>query len=63
MTRTGDGLAVDADLLAGCARASADAVAGLGGQVPDLVAVFVSGGTPDDVAAVGERVAALTGAR
>lgn len=63
MTRTGDGLAVDADLLAGCARAAADALAGLGGQVPDLVAVFVSGGRPEDVEAVGERVAALSGAR
>ncbi len=63
MTRSGDGLAVDADLLAGAERAAAAAMRGLGGQVPDLVTVFVSGATPDEVVAVGERVAGLTSAR
>ncbi len=56
MTRTSDGLAVDADLLAAAESAVAQALAGLGGAVPDLVAVFVSGGTPDDAEAVGARV-------
>ena len=59
VTRFGDGLVVGGDLLAAAEQATAQALAPLGGSSPDLVAVFVSGGAPDDVAAVGERVHAL----
>jgi small ligand-binding sensory domain FIST len=62
MGRIGDGLALDADLLAAAERASLQACAPLGARPPDLVCAFVSGGDPDDVAAAGERVAAVTGA-
>ena len=55
-----DGLALDADLLVAAERASRDAIAPFGGRRPDLVCAFVSGGDPDDVAAAGERVAAVT---
>ena len=60
MTRYGDGLVVGGDLLAAAEQATAQALAPLGGSPPDLVAVFVGGGTPEDVAAVGERVHALS---
>ncbi|MCU1692514.1 MAG: hypothetical protein JWM64_1605 [Frankiales bacterium] len=56
MTRTSDGLAVDADLLVAAERAVAQALGALGGAVPDLVCVFVSGASPDEAEAVGARV-------
>lgn len=63
MTRIGDGLALDADLVAAAESAGRQAIATLGARRPDLVCAFVSGGEPDDIAAAGERVAAVTGAR
>ncbi|HZG96545.1 MAG TPA: FIST N-terminal domain-containing protein [Mycobacteriales bacterium] len=62
MTRFGDGLAADADLLVAAADAVGQALAPLDGRTPDLVCVFVSAIDPDDVTAVAERVAGLTGA-
>ncbi|MDT7571360.1 MAG: hypothetical protein QOE05_1534 [Actinomycetota bacterium] len=57
-----DGLALDADLLVAAERASRDAIASFRARQPDLVCAFVSGGDPEDIAAAGERVAAITGA-
>ena len=48
MARFGDGLAADVDLVAAAQRATAAALAPLGGRVPDLLCVFVSG-PPDEV--------------
>lgn len=62
MAVIGDGLALDADLLAAAERATAEALAPLGGRRPDLVCTFVSGGDADQVAAAGERVAGIAGA-
>ena len=50
MARFGDGLAVGGDLLAAAERATADALAPLGGRVPDLLCVFVAGTAPGEVA-------------
>lgn len=63
MSRFGDGLATDADLLVAAEQATAQALAPLGGRIPDLVLTFVSGDAPDAVAAAGQRVAALSAAR
>lgn len=57
MARFGDGLAVGGDLLAAAEAATADALAPLGGRVPDLVCVFVSGADPDACTAALERAA------
>lgn len=62
MSRFGDGLATGVDLRAVAAEATTAALQQLGGRVPDLVCVFVCATDPDEVAAVGEQVAALTGA-
>lgn len=62
MTRFGDGLGVDADLLVAADEACAAALAPLGGAAPDLVAVFACGDDPDQLGAVGPRVADRTGA-
>jgi small ligand-binding sensory domain FIST len=62
-TLIADGLVLDADLLVAAERASQQATAPFGARRPDLVCAFVSGGDPHDVAAAGERVAAVTGAR
>jgi small ligand-binding sensory domain FIST len=55
-----DGLALDADLLVAAERAARTAMAPFGAKRPDLVCVFVSGGDPEDIAAAGERVHAIT---
>jgi small ligand-binding sensory domain FIST len=52
----------DADLMVAARRAAEDALAPLGGRVPDLACVFVCGSDPDDVAAAGELAALTTGA-
>ncbi|MCY7365742.1 MAG: hypothetical protein LH469_10615, partial [Frankiaceae bacterium] len=57
MARFGDGLAVSGDLLAAAEAATADALAPLGGRVPDLVCVFVSGADPDACTAALEHAA------
>jgi len=57
VARFGDGLAVGGDLLAAAEAATADALAPLGGRVPDLVCVFVSGADPDACTAALERAA------
>lgn len=62
MARIGDGLGLDADLLVAAEHATRQALAPLGARRPTLVCVFVSGGEPDQAAAAGERVAAITGA-
>lgn len=62
MSRFGDGLATGADLRRAAADATTAALHPLGGRAPDLVCVFVCARDPDEVAAVGEQVAALTGA-
>ncbi|MBK5305984.1 MAG: FIST C-terminal domain-containing protein [Frankiaceae bacterium] len=63
MAHIADGLALDADLLVAAEQASRQAMSGFGARRPDLVCAFVSGGDPDQVAAAGERVAAMTGAQ
>ena len=62
MGRFGDGLAVGADLPAAAERATADALRPLGGRVPDLLCVFVSGSDPAAAGAALERAAGLGGA-
>ncbi len=62
MSRFGDGLATGGDLFVLADSAAGAALDSFGGRVPDLVCVFVSGGTPDEVAAVGLQVSAATGA-
>ncbi len=59
MTVTGDGLARGPDVLARVPEAVAQALAPLGGEVPDLVAVFASGLDPAEAEAVGALVAEL----
>jgi small ligand-binding sensory domain FIST len=59
MGRFGDGLAVGADLLEAAERATADALRPLGGRVPDLLAVFVSGSDPAASGAALQRAAEL----
>lgn len=48
MARFGDGLATGEDLHAAAESATNSALATLGGRVPDLLCVFVSGGSPAD---------------
>ena len=62
MARFGDGLAVDADVVAAAERASGAALVPLGDRVPDLVCAFVSGTDPEQAAAAGARVSQVTGA-
>jgi small ligand-binding sensory domain FIST len=57
-----DGLALDADLLVAAEQAAREAMVPFGARRPDLVCAFVCGGDPADVAAAGERVAAITAA-
>ena len=59
MGRFGDGIGIGADLLRAAEDAVRQALAPLQGRTPDLVTCFVSGATADEVAAAGERVAAL----
>jgi small ligand-binding sensory domain FIST len=59
MTRFGDGLVVDADLVVAAERAGAQALETLGSGRPDLMAVFVCGGDPDSSAAALQRAASL----
>lgn len=63
MALIGDGLALDADLLVAAENATRQAIEPLGARSPDLVCAFVTGSDPDQVAAAGERVAAVSGAR
>lgn len=62
MSRFGDGLATGADLTRAAEEATRAALAPLGGRVPDLVCLFVSGPDPAAVEAAGERVSELAGA-
>jgi small ligand-binding sensory domain FIST len=62
MARFGDGLAVDTDLVGAAAAAVSQALAPLGGRVPDLACVFVCGDDPDEVAVAGAAAADLSGA-
>ena len=61
MARFADGLGLDADLLVAASSAAEQALTVLDGRRPDLVCAFVSGGDPEQVGAVGERVAELMG--
>lgn len=62
MARFGDGLAVGGDLVGAAERATADALVPLGGRVPDLLCVFVSGTAPDAVAEAMLRAAQTSAA-
>jgi small ligand-binding sensory domain FIST len=62
MPRFGDGLAVDADLVRAAEQATEIALAPLGGQRPDLVAVFVCGEDADAVSDALARAAEISGA-
>lgn len=55
MASFGDGLASGPDLVGAAESAVAAALAPLAGERPDLVCVFVSGGSTDAVAAAGRR--------
>ena len=59
MSRFGDGLGIDGDLLRAAETATHAALEPLGGRVPDLVCVFVSGPRPVEVAAALERAAEI----
>jgi small ligand-binding sensory domain FIST len=59
--RFGDGLAAGPDLVAAAEDATEQALAPLGGRVPDLVCAFLCSDDPDAVATAAERVAAITG--
>lgn len=61
MARFADGLGLDADLLVAASSAAEQALTVLAGRRADLVCAFVSGGDPQQVGAVGERVAELMG--
>jgi small ligand-binding sensory domain FIST len=64
--RFGDGLAAGPDLEGAAEVAVAQALAGLDGATPDLLAVFVAAGPrqdPDLAAAAGQRAMELAGAR
>lgn len=63
MTRCGDALAVDADLVSAAERAAVQALSALGAAPPDLAAVFVCTPEPDEATAALERAAEVTGAR
>lgn len=63
MARFGDGLALDADLVAAAERATAQALEPLQGHAPDLLCIFVCGDDPDMIAIAGERAARRAGAR
>ncbi len=62
MARFGDGIGTSHDLLDAASQAVRAALGPLAGRTPDLVCAFVSGGSPDEAAAAGERVAELAGA-
>lgn len=62
-TRIGDGLALGDDLTTAVDQAVASALAPLGGAVPDLACVFVSGGEPDEASAALTHAATRIGAR
>jgi small ligand-binding sensory domain FIST len=49
MARFGDGLATGADLLVAAESATSQALVPLGGRIPDLLCVFVSGGSVEEV--------------
>jgi small ligand-binding sensory domain FIST len=55
VARFGDGFAAGADLVRAAETAADEAMADLGGRIPDLTCVFVSGGDPDEVADAGLR--------
>jgi small ligand-binding sensory domain FIST len=59
MTRFGDGLALDADLVIAAERASAQALDAIGGRQPDLMAVFVCGAEADATGEALERAAGM----
>ncbi|PRY01879.1 FIST signal transduction protein [Allonocardiopsis opalescens] len=61
MNRFGTGLATGADLVGAAERAVREAVFGLE-EMPDLLTVFVSGGSPEDVEAAARRAMELSGA-
>ena len=63
MARFGAGLCADADVVVAAERASADAVARLGGKAPDLVCFFVCSTGADDFALAAARIADTTQAR
>jgi small ligand-binding sensory domain FIST len=60
MARFGDGLSEDADLVTAAERATKQARDAIGGRQPDLMAVFVCGGRPDDSAAALQRAAGMS---
>lgn len=62
MARFGDGLATGEDLLAAAEAATAEALAPLGGRVPDLLCVFVSGSSADELGDALQRASALSAA-
>jgi small ligand-binding sensory domain FIST len=62
VARFGDGLAVGGDLVAAAERATAEALVPLGGRVPDLLCVFVTGTVPDDVSEALVRAAQASAA-
>lgn len=61
MGRFGSGLVADADLVVAAESATAEALAPLGGIVPDLVCAFVCGPDPAAVEDAFARVSALSG--
>ena len=62
MARFGDGLAAGGDLLRSAERATAQALEPLGGRLPDLLCVFVSGTDPEALGAALGRAAEVSAA-
>jgi small ligand-binding sensory domain FIST len=62
MSRFGDGLAADSDVVHAAELAAGQALEPLSSRTPDLACVFVSGPDPDDCAAAAVRAAEITGA-
>jgi small ligand-binding sensory domain FIST len=62
MARFGNGLVSGGNLVRAAEQATAQALEPLGGRLPDLLCVFVSGDTPDELAGALERSAQLASA-
>ena len=63
MAEIGDGLATGTDLVAAAESAVGQALEHLGGRRPDLLCVFICGGTPETIADAGATAVKMANAR